>query len=453
MKYDIAVLGGGPGGYVSAIRGAKMGAEVVLIEEDRVGGTCLNRGCIPTKVMLESAHRYDVSVNSEEFGISAEGVDFNYSRMLEKRDSVVEKLVSGVEKLLDSMEITMVKGYGELVSPGEISVEGYGEINARNIILAMGSESASLPHLNIDGETVLDSDQVLLLNELPGKVIIVGAGAIGCEFAYFYSSLGVEVELVEIMKTILPAEEKRLTSILKRRLNRQGVNFHLNTSVDDVEQSENGVSVKLKNDTVIEGDFVFLSVGRRARLDAVSSIEELETDQGRIVVDFGMRTSIDGVYAIGDLVYSPMLAHVASEEGEVAVHNILGQNKAIDYDSIPSVVYTSPELARVGPTEDELKEKGKKYDTVTMNLYSNGRALGMGAEDGVVKLISDGDGFLIGGSILSPSASEMIGEIALAVEQRVTLKDLTDLVHNHPSISEAIGEAYKEFTVGAIHRI
>jgi len=453
MKFDVAILGAGPGGYVAALRSAKKGASVAVVEENRIGGTCLNRGCIPTKVMIESAHRFSIARDSGDYGISSEGVVFNYQTMIAKRDEIVNKLVEGIEKLFEAQKITLIKGYGRPKTPRVIDVEGYGEVSARNIILATGSGATSLPGLNIDGRTVLDSDQVLQLKELPESVIIVGAGAVGCEFAYFYSCLGVRVELVEIMKSILPAEEKRLTTVLQKHLKDKGVNVYLGTTVEEIKETENGVKVSLSGGGEVNGDFIFLSVGRRPRLDAFKEMDKLEIDNGRVVADFGMRTSLDGVYAIGDIVNSPMLAHVASEEAEVAVANIFDENSSVDYSSIPSVVYTYPELARVGPTEDELKERGEIYKTVVFNFYSNGRALGMNAGDGVVKMIGDGDGLLIGCSILSPSASEMIGEVALAIKQRITLKDLGDMVHNHPSLSETIGEAYKEFTIGAVHRV
>jgi dihydrolipoamide dehydrogenase len=453
MKYDIAILGGGPGGYVSAIVASKKGAKVAVIEKERLGGVCLNYGCIPTKVMINSARIYEEANGSEGFGIICDGIHFDYKKMLEHRNNVVDKLVSGIESIFKNLDIDVYKGEGKLINSREIEIDGNEKIKASNIILAMGSKSTSLPNLEIDGENILDSRQILNLDKIPEEIIIVGAGAIGCEFAYFFSTIGIKVRVIEIMERILPFTDKRLSSVIHRKLKNAGVEFYLNTSVKEIKKHNAGIRAKLVNNEEVEGRVIFISVGRKPRLEAVSNLADLEIDNGYIVADLGMRTSVDGVYAIGDLVNSPMLAHVASYEGEVAVGNILGEAESVRYDCIAKVVYTHPELTWVGLTEEDLKNEDKEYQQVTMNFYSNGRALGVGAEDSVIRIFVDNKGIILGASLVAPNASEMIELLSFAIRKNMKANELEEKVFNHPSFSETIGEAIRELGSGAIHRI
>lgn len=451
--YQIVIIGAGPGGYVSALKAAKLGATVALVEQDRVGGTCLNRGCIPTKVMLEAAHRYHLATHSEDYGVRIGEASFDYEKCLAKRDEVVATLVSGVEKLISASGVDLLRGEGRLLAGNRVEVEGVGEIGAERIILATGSHTSSLPGLTIDGKTILDSDQLLMQKKMPKSLLVVGGGAVGLEFANFYSVCGIEVYVVEIMAHILPLEERRIASGLSRYLQNLGIKIFVNTTVEKVQGKDGLTTVTMSSGEELQVEWVLLSVGRRPNTENFSGIKGLELDErGYVSVDEYMATSLPGVYAVGDMVNSPALAHVASREGIVAVRNALGGQVKMDYSAVPGVVYTFMEVARVGPTEDELKERGIPFRTGQFSFRPIGKALAMDMADGVVRMhVEEKSGRLLSASILAPHAGDLIAELTLSVKEGLTYSTLEEVIHAHPTLSEVVGEVSGTLGEGAIH--
>ncbi|MGQ9706236.1 MAG: dihydrolipoyl dehydrogenase [bacterium] len=452
--YDIAILGGGPGGYVSALRAGKLGAKVCVIESDFIGGTCLNKGCIPTKVMIEAAHRYYNASHSQEYGVEIDSVRFNYENMLKTRDEIVKNLRDGIIHLFKHYKINLINGYGRLKSENTIDVEGVGDIKAKNIILATGSKPSSLPGLEIDSRFVLTSDDVLNLNNLPNSVIIVGAGPTGCEFAYIFACLGVKVHLIEVLDRILPANDKRASRVLAGKLKGIGVEIMTKNTIKSWSKKNDGVEAILLDNKKILSDFIFLSVGRVPDNDAFKDIKGIRFDKkGYVITDNRMHTSIGNIYAIGDIVPTGMLAHKASYEGIVAIENIMGIPNEARYDTIPKVVYTVPEVAQVGPTEEELERDGIEYNVSIFQYRALGRALAIGDRDGFAKVIADKDGHLIAGTIVGLCAGELIGEVALGILSGIKIEEMKNLVHNHPSLSEATGEALWGLSGRMIHSV
>lgn len=453
-RYDIAILGGGPGGYVSAIRAGKLGAKVAVIESDLVGGTCLNRGCIPTKVMVEAAHRYYNATNSKEYGVEIESAKFNYENMLKTRDEIVTNLRNGIIHLFNHYKIELINGYGHLKSQDTIDVEGFGEIKAENIILATGSKPSSLPGLEIDGRFVLTSDDVLNLKKPPKDIIIIGAGPIGCEFAYIFACLGVRVHLIEVLDRILPTNDKRASRVLSSKLKSIGVEIITNNTIKLWSKKNGGIEAIISDDKIISSDFIFLSVGRVPNTDAFKDLNDIRLDEkGYVITDNKMHTGFGNIYAIGDIVPTGMLAHKASYEGVVAVENIMGMPNKARYDTIPKVVYTVPEVAQVGPTEEELERDGVEYNVSIFHYRALGRALAVGDRDGFAKVIADKNGHLISGTIVGLSAGELIGEVALGILSGISIDKMKNLVHNHPSLSEATGEALWGLSGRMIHSV
>ena len=453
-EYDIAILGGGSGGYVAAIRAAKMGVSVALIEKDKVGGTCLNRGCIPTKVMIEAGHRYNIALNSSEYGVDIRDAEFNYKRMLKTREEVVKTLRDGVLHLLKKLKVDLIEGYGELTSENTIMVDGVEEIRANNIILATGSKPSSLPGLEIDNKYILTSDDILELEKPPARLIVVGAGAIGCEFAYIFANIGVKVYLVELLDRAIPGSDKRASRVIASKLKSLGVKLSTETTIKRWTKKDGCLEATLEDGIVIEAECILLSVGRVPNTNSFSNIGGIKLNNGGFVeTDEYLHTGCGNIYAIGDILPRPMLAHKAFYEGVIAVENILGYKRKVRYDIIPSVVYTIPEIAQVGPTEDELKESGYEYTTSTFHFRALGRALAMGETDGFVKIISGADGRILSGTIVGLSAGELIGEISLAILSEMKADEFKDLVHSHPTLSEATGEALWGLSERMIHSL
>lgn len=452
--YDIAILGGGPGGYVSAIRAAKLGAKVAVIEYNLVGGTCLNRGCIPTKIMVEAAHRYYNTTHSQEYGVEIDGAKFNYENMLKTRDEIVKNLRDGIIHLFNHYKIDLINGYGRLKSEDTIDVDSTGEIKATNIILATGSKPSSLPGLEIDGKFILTSDDVLNLKKLPDSVIIVGAGPTGCEFAYIFACLGVKVYLIEVLDRILPANDKRASRVLSGKLKSIGVEIMVKNTIKSWNKKDNSVEAILSDNKKISSDFIFLSVGRVPDNNAFKDIKGIKFDEkGYVITDNRMHAGFGNIYAIGDIVPTGMLAHKASYEGIVAVENIMEIPNKARYDTIPKVVYTVPEIAQVGPTDEELEKDGIEFNISIFQYRALGRALAVGDRDGFAKVIADKNGHLISGTIVGLCAGELIGEVALGILSGINIEEMKNLVHNHPSLSEATGEALWGLSGRMIHSV
>lgn len=441
-RFDVVVIGGGIGGYTCAIRASQLGKKVALIEQREIGGTCLNRGCIPTKALLRSAEIYDLFKSSEEFGIHAESISFDVRKMMDRKDSVVSKLRGGVELLLKRANVTVVKGKGEILDESRIKVNG-DVIESGNIVIATGSEPAQM--LGTDGKSVLTSDDALMMEEIPASMLIVGAGAIGVEFATLLSSLGTKVTMLEMMDHALPAlNDDKTTKLLSSALRRRGVEIKTGSKIDRIEK-EDKVTAVLESGERVSSEKALISIGRKFNSQGVESL--VRTERGRIIVNERMETSVKGIYAIGDVTGGLMLAHKAMHEGIVAAENMAGEEKNIDYSVIPSVVYSRPEVAWVGLTEKDVKDPA----VGECPFSANGKALCEGDSYGNTKIVADRSGRIVGAQVIGPQASLLVEEVALAIKSKATLEDIAGLVHPHPTLSEVIFEACSRALGKSIH--
>ncbi len=456
--FDIGIIGGGPGGYVAAIRAAQLGARVVLVEEERIGGVCLNRGCIPTKAMASSIELLMEIENAWEFGILVGEPGFDFSKMMARKDEVVERLVSGVEKLMEAHKIQVLAGHGELISPSTIKVSGPSqqEVEAGKVIIATGSVPAKPPVPGLDLPGVITSDEILALEELPQDLVIVGGGVIGMEFASIFNALGTKVTVIEMLPTLLPPVDEELARRYLQLVRRQGVDVHLRSPLKEITESEGVLEVVHegpKGEGVVRTEMALLSVGRAPYTEGLN-LEQIGVrfEKGAIAVDEHMATNVPGIYAIGDVTGGWMLAHVASREGEVAVEHALGRDSVMDYKSVPNCVFTLPEIAGVGLTEQETKEQGLPYKKSRFPFSASGRALAMGQTTGQVKMLCDeNSGEILGLHIMGPHATDMIAEGALAIESGATAEDIIRTIHAHPTLPEAVREAALGQVDGPIH--
>ncbi len=456
-EFDIVVIGGGPGGYVAAIRGAQLGAKVALVERDRLGGTCLNRGCIPTKALYYSAKTLATVKKSEGFGVDAELKGFNLSKAVERKNSVVEKLVGGVGQLLKANGVEVFRGEGVISSKGRVTVKsdtGAEDIGAKNIIIATGSEPAMIPAFNIDGTNVLTSTEMLDLRELPRSVLIIGGGVMGCEFATIFSTFGSSVTVVELLPEILSTEDRQVSRQVARRFKESGINVLTGVTVESVEPGAAGVRTRLADGREFVTDKVLVTIGRSFNSDGIG-LEAIgvATEKGRIIVNKKMETNVRGVYAIGDVTGGMLLAHIASFEGITAVSNALGGNKEMDYSAVPYGVFTDPEVAGVGLKEKEAKEKGIDVKVGRFPYAASGKAMTMGKIDGFVQIVADaGTDRVLGCSIVGAHATDLIGEVALAVKSGVKTAEIGETIHAHPTLPELVMEAAEDVHGMAVHK-
>ena len=448
-KYDIAIIGGGPGGYVAAIRAAQLGAKVCVIEKDGVlGGTCLNRGCIPTKAILHSAKMYRNLISAGKFGINTSGISLDYGKVINRKDHIVNRLTNGIKFLFKTNAIEIIKGKGEITSPGIIKVTDNSEqfeLEAGNIIIATGSEPMKLADIPTDGGIIQTSREILSCDNLPGSILIIGAGAIGCEFADIFNSFGVKVKLVEMMDHILPEEDNEIADQLESILKKRGIEIFTQTKVNRVEKRDSLANVYLSGDKTFEVDRVLVAVGRNSNISGIGLEEnQIKLDKGRILVNEYMQTNIPRIYAIGDITPGAMLAHVASKEGIVAVEHIMGMDSKMDYKAIPSCVYTDPEVAGVGLAEQKAKET-HEIKIGRFPLIASGKAMCADETEGFVKIIADKDtDEILGVRMIAPHATELIAECVLAIKAECTYRELAETIHAHPTISEAVMEAAED---------
>jgi dihydrolipoamide dehydrogenase len=447
----IAVLGGGPGGYSAAFEAARLGAEVVLVERERLGGTCLNWGCIPTKTILRSAHIVADTRDAEEFGLDAQVATVDIARLRARKEGVVDELVGQIESSAKRLKVDVVYGTGSLTAPRTISVAlaegGTREIEADAVILATGSIVFKLPNIDHDLEGVWTSDDAVALREIPKEITIIGGGVIGLEFACAYAAFGSVVRVVELVDQVLPGNDKRVVRLAQSKLEALGVEFHLGDSVETVERRADGRMVAtLKSGTALESDIVMSAVGRVPN-SAGFGFEQvgLEFDRRAIKTDEFYRTNLEGVYAIGDLIGGMMLAHVAEDEGVAAVRNAVAilkgeaPNESVCLDNVPACVYTFPEVAVVGRSKDGAKERGIDAIQAVAKFAANGKALGEGEADGFVQLVAEkGTGRIVGCQIVGPHAVEIIHEVAVCMSHGITVGKLAHTVHAHPTVSEVI---------------
>ncbi|MGD9706290.1 MAG: dihydrolipoyl dehydrogenase [Candidatus Delongbacteria bacterium] len=457
MDYKIAILGGGPGGYTAAVRAAQLGMSVVLIEKARLGGTCLNWGCIPTKALLSCTDVLSKIRNSEEFGIKVENISFDLSRIMERKRQIVESLVQGLDKLFKLRKIEVIREVGVLSGMNEITTVSGRKITAENLIVATGSEPLELPFFNIDHRNVITSNDALSLEEVPEKMLIIGGGVVGCEFAGIFSELGSKITIVEMLDMLLPTEDNQVSRTIQTSFKKKGIDLKLKTRVDQVTvEEENKVKVNFSDGTE-ETYTKVLSAGGRSLNIKGNGIDEvgIGLDNGRYVsVNSSMQTNIPNIYAIGDITGKLMLAHTAAAQGIAAVSHIAGKDHTVDYSSVPSAIFTSPEIASVGEREQDLKAKGIEYKVSRFSFAANGKAKGLGETEGFVKILTDGTGEkVLGAHIVGPHASDLIHEIVLVKQNKLPLHALTSTVHAHPTLSECVLEAAEGIFKLSIHSI
>jgi len=448
-QFDVAVVGAGIGGYIAAIRCAQLGLKTACIEKSKpLGGTCLIVGCIPSKALLQSTEYYDwLMKESQQHGIAAKEVSVDFAKMMQRKTQIVDGLTNGVASLFKKHSIVRYEGTARLTSAHMLELSDKQVIEAENIIIASGSEPIPLPFLPFDEKVVLSSTGALALPTIPKKMIVVGAGIIGVELASVYNRLGTQVVLVEMLDRITPMMDTAVSKSLQSILQKQGLEFHLSAKVTKAKVNANSVSLSVQegaNETEMTADVVLVAIGRRPYTKGLGLTEQGITldSKGYIEVDGNFRTKQSHIYAIGDVIEGPMLAHKASEEGVAVAEIIAGQQPHLNYMAIPNVIYTHPEVASVGLTEAEAREAGMELAIGTCFMRAIGRARCLGYVEGFVKVIGEkNSGRLLGLHILSPHASEMIGEGVIAIEKKATLQDLAAASHAHPTLSEAIHEA------------
>lgn len=455
----LAILGAGPGGYVAAIRAAQLGAEVTIIEDTEVGGTCLNRGCIPTKAMVASSEALSKARELDKFGIELRGeLVPNLTRIIERKNKVVSTQVKGIRGLFKSWDITLKEGRGRLTSQKEIEViakdGATGTVEADAIIIATGSRPAAIPTLPFDGKNIISSTEALELTEIPRSLLIVGAGAIGCEFACIYRELGSEVTIIEMLPRAVATEDIEISELLEKELKKNKIKLFTGIKIDKAEIKNDGVHIFLSDGKELVAEKVLVSAGRALNSGDIG-LEAAginKGSRGEVLVNNKMETNIPGIYAVGDVTGGILLAHMASREGLVAAKNIMGINNAINYTVVPAAIFTSPEIASVGIREHQAAEKGIKYKTGHFQFRALGKAHAMGEIAGFVKLIAEeSSDKLIGAHIMGPHASDLISEAALAMKAGLTIRDITETIHAHPTMAEGLMEAADELHGEAIH--
>ncbi len=462
VEADIAIIGAGSGGYVAAIQAAKLGASVVLVEKDKVGGTCLNWGCIPTKALVRSAAVYKTLQRAEEYGCRVEGLSLDMGKVLARKQQVVDQLVKGIYSLLRSNRINLVEGTGSLADHHTVVVRRGPQkiiINSRHIIIATGSKTTELSIPGIYYARVLDSRKALELRDLPERMVIVGGGIIGMEFAFIFSSLGVKVSVVEYLDTVLGGCDRDVSQEIGRAARRQGIHIYTNAKAEAIDQAVDGQCIvsftQGKERMYLTAGRVLMAVGRQPNLTGVDldalRIEPNESGRG-IKVNEYMQTNIPHIYAIGDVTDRLLLAHVASRQGVVAVKHIMGQEIAMDYSAVPSAIFTDPEIALVGMSESTAEEEGIPIEVGRFPFAANGKALTYGDTRGFVKVIENrNSGKIIGGAIVGPHATDLIPELTLAIQWGLTAEQIANTIHAHPTTAEAIQEAVLGTAGGAIH--
>ncbi len=452
MEFDLVVIGAGPGGYTAAIKATQLGMKTAIVEKGKnLGGTCLNVSCIPSKALLYSSELFHEAQHGfKSHGIKAEGVTMDVAAMMKRKDGVVRKMARGIDYLMNKNGIEHVSGFGRIVNAGEVEVTG-GEaartLKTKRILIATGSSVSGLPFLEFDGETVLSSDHAIALGQVPESMIVIGGGAIGLELGSVWARLGTKVTVVEFLPRIAAIFDEDITHALQKLLQKQGLKFHLGTGVESAEKTKTGIKLKAtKGDKSmeLEAEKVLVAVGRKPNTDGLDATEAgVELDErGRIRTDAEWQTNVPGIYAIGDVIAGPMLAHKAEQEAVAAVERMAGKAGRVNYDTIPWVIYTAPEVAAVGLTEAEAKEKGHEVSVGAFPFQANGRAVAGAHADGLAMVIADkATDRVLGAQILSANASELIAEAVLLMEFDGSAEDLARTIHAHPTMSEGLREA------------
>ncbi|MDP3791381.1 MAG: dihydrolipoyl dehydrogenase [Candidatus Omnitrophota bacterium] len=438
-NYDLVIIGSGPGGYVAALYASRKKLNVCVIEKDLSGGTCLNRGCIPTKALLQSASILSKVKESKEFGIEVDNFRINFPVVISRKETIVTRLRTGIETLFRANKIELIKGLAKIKSSGAVTVNGE-DIAAKSIIVASGSRPGSIPGITIDEVDTCSSDGILNLKEIPKNITIVGGGAIGCEFASLFNTLGSNVTIVELLDRILPTQSKEASRKMETLFKKRGVVVRTSTKFDPA--SSPGAKK------------VLIAVGRKANIEGLG-LEEMgiEIKNGRIAVDENLRTSVKNIYAIGDCVPGPQLAHKASYDGILAVDNIVGEARQADYSCVPNCIWTDPEIASVGLTEEEAKARYTDVKIAKFPYLASGKAYIMGKPEGFIKIIGDPKGDILGVEIFGEEACDLIAEAVLAKARKINIKDVSHVIHGHPTLSEIFQEAAHIFCGTPIHSV
>ena len=462
LTTDLTVIGGGPGGYVAAIQAAKLGANVVLIEKENLGGTCLNWGCIPTKCLVKSAEVFHQLKDAKSYGLSAENVGVDIKKVIERKNNIVGKLIGGIKYLMQKHDIKVLSGEGKIIDKETVQVvEGNVEntIKTQNIIIATGSEVVKPPIKGIESKKVITSNEALSISELPERMVIVGGGIIGMEFAFIFNSFGVDVTVVEYLGSILGVLDDDISEEITKHAINSGIKVFTGTKVSEIIDSEDNKAIVVVDEgqqkKFICADKVLMAVGRKPYHEGLG-LENLQIEfvenSSALKINDKLQTNIPNIYAIGDVTNKIQLAHVASHQGIVAVKNLLGQDTIMDYDVVPSAIFTNPEIAVSGICEKEAIEKGIEVNVGKFPFEANGKALTINEGKGFIKLIEDKNtGKLIGGAIIGPNATDLIAEVTLAIKKGLVAKDIIETIHAHPTTAEVVHEAALTFEGGAIH--
>ena len=461
-NFDLVVIGSGPGGYVAAIRASQLGNKVAVIEKEHVGGICLNWGCIPTKALLKSAEVFSTLKNAKKYGFTVENFSLDFESVIKRSRQIAGRMSKGVQFLFKKNNITVISGKGKLVDKNTVAVINDSEdvieqLTAKKIIIATGARPRSIPGVEIDRKKIISSKEAMSLEKIPESMIVIGAGAIGIEFAYFYQSLGCQVTVVEMLPSILPIEDKEITDILVRSFKRLKMKIHTGSLVKEVKTNEKGIKVTIETEGKsqnLEADVALMAIGVQGNCEGIG-LEEVgvETEKGYIKVNEDYQTNIESIYAIGDIIGPPWLAHVASAEGINAVERMAGiKVKPVDYSSIPGCTYCKPQVASIGLTEEKAIEQAFKIKIGRFPFVANGRSLAAGESEGMVKLIFDEQSNkLLGAHIIHAEATELIGELSVLKTLGIEGHDLIKTVHAHPTLSESIMEAAAAAYDEAVH--
>ncbi len=457
-KYNLIIIGAGPGGYVAAIRAAQLGLTVALIEKDEIGGTCLNRGCIPVKTLLESANFLEKAKKADRFGISIQKLEPSLPEIIHRKNKIVEKLRNGVLYLLKNYRIDIISGTAKLSGRQSIQVktkESIREIKAPKIIIATGSEPLELPNAPFDNENILSSTSILDIEKIPKNLLIIGGGYIGCELATIFNSLGTEVTIIEMMPQLLPNQDTKIARTLQTSFKKRGIIIHLGTSVGGVKRQKNKLKYKLNSGEQISAEKALVSIGRKFNSEKLGlELLGIKTENGAILVDEYMETNISGIYAIGDVVNKGLLAHVAHHQGIIAAENAAGKSIKMGYGAIPNCIYTNPEIATVGLNQKQAEAEGHSVNVGKFPFAAQSKAVITDDTEGFVQVVSDSTtDQILGVQIIGPDATNLIGETAALIKIEATVEELIRTIHPHPTLTEAIMEAGMDAKGHAIHII
>lgn len=455
---DLAILGGGPGGYVAAIRAAKLGVKTIVIEKENLGGVCLNWGCIPTKALYHIAQTIDEMKKADRFGINISGWNFDFKKAMDRKDKIIVAQRQGLSFHFKKNNVELVSGNGKLTTNNKIMVTQENgqvvEVTAKNIIIATGSHAEAVYPFNLEDEGVIDNMGILSLTEIPESLLIIGGGVMGSEFANIFSSFGSRVTIVEMMPRILPAEDKEVSGIIAKSFGKKGINIFTDSVIEGVKKDKGKFLCKIRGGEEITADKVLISVGRKPNSTGIG-LEDVGInidEKGFIRTDSHLKTNIPNIYAIGDVIGGFQLAHVASEEGKIAAENITGKDKVMDYSVVPWAVFTSPEIGTVGLNEEQARNKGIEVCSGLFPFSNSGKAYITGETEGFIKIVTVRDtGEILGAQMVGPRCSDLVHEVAVAMKGEITIDTLAETIHTHPTLSEAVMEAAEDCFGMATH--